>query len=213
MAPLKDITHERFGRLTVLVRAPNNHAGKTQWLCQCDCGQELVVLGASLSNGTTSSCGCYRRDRAAGLNRSHGRRNTLEYRSWRAMKDRCLDKSHIAYPRYGGRGITIHPTWLASFEAFFADMGPRQVGTTLDRIDNDGNYEPGNCRWAPSKTQAGNRRMPKASGKWKLTPETVRMIRELHEAGQSYKDLAEQFYVSPLTARRVVTRVSWAHIP
>lgn len=93
-------------------------------------------------------------------NFKHGRIATPEYRSWTPMKKRCLDPANIGWKRYGGRGITIHPQWM-EFAPFFADMGPRPPGTTLDRINNDGNYEPGNCRWATPKVQANNRRKVK----------------------------------------------------
>lgn len=213
MVAVKDMAGDRFGRLTVVTRADNTPHGKAQWLCRCDCGTERVFRAAQLAEGRTGSCGCYRRERASGLNRSHGRRMAPEYKSWRAMKDRCLNEGHVAYLRYGGRGIQIHPAWRGSFAAFYADMGPRPEGTTLDRVNANGHYEPGNCRWASLHTQAGNKRRPTSHAGWKLTPESVRDIREQRAAGRSCRDLAAEHNVALSTIGGVVARTSWVQVP
>ena len=159
MSTAKDMIGESFGRLTVIARA---FTGKPQaeWYCECECGETVIARGDHLRLGRISSCGCFRREhgRSVGGITTHGESYSLAYSSWRAMLKRCTDESHISYKDYGGRGITVCDQWRASFENFFSDMGDRPEGTTLDRIDNDGNYQPGNCRWADAKTQRSNQR-------------------------------------------------------
>jgi hypothetical protein len=148
ISSLVNLAGNRYERLLV-----KRYCGKSQWLCQCDCGLEVTIRSSSLKSGMTKSCGCYRKE----IN--HGKLNTLEYRSWAMMLTRCTSQNNHAYPDYGGRGISVAPQWY-DFKVFFSDMGVRPSKKhSLDRFpDNDGNYEPGNCRWATQKQQCRNTR-------------------------------------------------------
>lgn len=146
-----------FGRLLVLTRC-KNIGPHTAYLCLCKCGAQTMVRALSLRRGDTTSCGCHRSERQAVLHTTHGKYRTTTYNSWRAMLARCLDKKHPQFSDYGGRGITICEQWR-SFTKFFADMGDRPEGTTLDRKNNEGNYESGNCQWATRIEQNRNKRI------------------------------------------------------
>jgi hypothetical protein len=151
-----DLTGERFGMFTVLREAPRRGPRRV-WLCLCDCGAEVEVFQVSLRAGKSQGCGCRRR--SSKRRKVHGRSKTAEYGIWRKMLERCHNPNDAAYPNYGGRGITICAQWRESFVRFYHDVGPRpSPRPSLDRIDNDGNYEPRNVRWATSKEQTRNRR-------------------------------------------------------
>lgn len=159
---VKDLTGKRFGRLVVASYAGSKD-GNAQWVCQCDCGTESVVAASELTRRTrvsTKSCGCFQREKARSRVTTHGRTKTPEYRSWRGMISRCFRETDRAYSDYGGRGITVCERWRNSFEAFYEDMGDKPAGhrISIERLNNDGNYEPGNCVWATPAKQACNKR-------------------------------------------------------
>lgn len=153
-----DLTGQRFGRLTVIERAPNN-GRRTMWLCKCDCGNEKIIRQEDLHSGKTVSCGCYLHERIT----KHGLCESSTYSTWAEMKDRCYNPNNPGYYRYGGRidkPITVYESWRNDFEAFYSYVSKlphfEEEGYTLNRIDNDGNYEPNNVEWADKYTQMNN---------------------------------------------------------
>jgi hypothetical protein len=124
----------------------------------CDCGKECLILGYKVNIGEKKSCGCLQKIKTTEANKTHGLSRTPEYNIWKAMINRCYDKKNKSYLRYGARGITVCDRWLSSFENFLQDMGKRpSPNLQIDRIDNNGNYEPNNCRWIPHITNSQNR--------------------------------------------------------
>lgn len=152
MGKMRDLTGLRFGRLLVIRRAENDIAGRTMWLCKCDCGNEKIVYGSHLKNGV-KSCGCYRKEKTT----THGGKGTRVHRIWENMKARCYNHNNTAYRRYGGRGIAICAEWK-TFDKFrdWAMSSGYSDELTIDRIDPDGNYCPENCRWVTNKVQQNN---------------------------------------------------------
>ena len=148
-------TVDKFGRLTVVGKAIKRKR-RQRFRCLCDCGRRKVVRKGNLTNGSTKSCGC--------LNKTqNGLSDTKEYNIWNGMIRRCYNIKYKYYKDYGGRGIKICKRWRRSFKNFYKDMGKRPPGKSLDRRDNDGNYEPGNCRWATPTEQARNQRIRKSN--------------------------------------------------
>ena len=161
-----DLTGQRFGRLTVLDISHRLNR-RIIWRCICDCGKETrTATIADLRSGNTRSCGCLSREISSRVNLKHGHTSggkwSPTFRSWADMRTRCFNPNIKKFKNHGGRGITICDRW-DDFQNFLSDMGERPSGLTLDRIDNDGNYEPGNCRWATWSQQNKNRRKFKRS--------------------------------------------------
>lgn len=175
-----------FGRLTVVgpAIAPGKKNGR-HYACICECGNSTVAYGGHLRSGTRVSCGCSMPD----SKRQHGMAKRREYSTWANMKDRCFNPNSAQYEDYGGRGITVCDRWASSFEAFFEDMGRKPHGMSIDRIDNNRGYEPGNCRWAAPVEQANNKRTT-----WMATigGRTMPVSEWARQAGVSYSLLADR---------------------
>ncbi len=156
---------KRFGAWLVKAYAGCNSLGQPSWNCICDCGEERVVVGQTLREGKSVSCGCRKGELIAKAKTRHGQAGnskgqgkTKEYQAWEAMKRRCATRRLPTWLYYGRIGIKVCERWIGSFESFFADMGKCPPRMSLDRIDPYGNYEPSNCRWADAHTQRMNQR-------------------------------------------------------
>lgn len=159
----KDISGERFGRLTAVEHVGTNSSGGALWLCRCDCGSETIVAGKSLRSGNTKSCGCLNRDasteRIVKLNTTHGKSSTRLFKRWCSMLTRCYNQKATNYKDYGGRGIKVCDEWhnFPTFEEWALSNG-YAPNKSIDRIDLNKGYEPGNCRFTTAAMQAENRR-------------------------------------------------------
>ena len=149
----------KFNRLTVLSENGKTNDGKIKWLCMCLCGNYTTVSSTELKNGGTKSCGCYASNLIIERNTTHGLSKMPEYGIWKGIKKRCYNKNETYYSHYGARGIKMCNEWFNSFEAFYNDMGCRPtVNHSIERRENNGNYEKSNCYWATKKEQSANKR-------------------------------------------------------
>lgn len=178
-----DMTGQKFGRMTALEFFAGGGGKKPKWLCRCECGIEKKVTGYQLRSGKTKSCGCLRNDKSSErftrLNTKHGHTGTPSYHVWGEMMRRCERTTHVRYVDYGGRGIKVCERWR-TYESYLADMYPKPgPGYSMDRIDNDGDYSPDNCRWATHGEQARNKRtsvLIEHEGQSKTAPEWSEIV-------------------------------------
>jgi len=153
-----DLSGMRFGRLTVVSQAKSISGGGRRWRCVCTCGNERLVGSHGLIYGESRSCGCFQREDAKQKRTVHGLTGTPTRTSYSRMKRRCYEPGDNSYFYYGARGVKVCERWKHSFANFLEDMGPCPEGMSLDRIDNSGDYEPSNCRWATPTEQNRNKR-------------------------------------------------------
>lgn len=182
MAKWKDITDKQYSLLRVV-----KYLGSSKWECACECGNTTTVTTDRLNSGNTKSCGCLKRSVLGLSTTKHGMAGTRTHRIWKAMRSRCNNKNLPRYKDYGGRGIAVCERW-SKFEHFLADMGEAPDNASIDRIDNNGNYEPANCRWATREEQATNTRT------------------SVCVSGKSIKQLADEAGVSYLTMYKRIKR-------
>ena len=163
MSKINDLTGKKFGKLTVIKYYGSNKYGRALWLCVCDCGNTKIARGGTLISNATKSCGCYNSESAKKRFTKHNLSNTKLYKVWQGMKTRCYDKNFIYYCNYGARGITICDEWKNNFMTFYnwAMANGYKEGLTIDRINNDGIYEPSNCKWSTRAEQNRNKRYNK----------------------------------------------------
>jgi hypothetical protein len=186
---MKDISQHRFGRLIAVRPTGEKRWRVNLWLCLCDCGKEHIAAVNSLKSGLVKSCGCLLRETAKKKATQHGGYGSLTYKSWDAMIQRCTNPNSTAFKNYGAKGVQVCKHWR-QYKNFAKDMGDRPIGTSLDRVDPSGNYEPSNCRWATRITQARNKRTTT------LTYEQAQQIREMYLQGAGPKLISKTLKVT-----------------
>lgn len=180
----RDLSGVRFGRLVAATPSGKTKHGNTLWSCACDCGATALVASGKLISGSTASCGCQRSSESSKRFTTHGMSKRPIYTTWLGMIARCKNKNNGSYSTYGGRGVSVCERWSCSFGNFLADMGDRpSVRHTLERIDNNGDYEPENCRWALASEQSRN----KSNNRWiEIGGEVKTMVDWCRQYGRSF---------------------------
>lgn len=195
---VKTAVGSRFGKWIVVSRTRDSYV-----MCKCDCGTDRELYVSNLTSGKTKSCGCNRQKAMSLATTKHGMYGTPTYRSWSSMLTRCNNSNCKSYPQYGGRGISVCAAWK-NFDCFFADMGKKpKKGMSIERIDNNGNYEPGNCKWATSVEQARNTRRTKI---------TCLDVSQLRDGTVSISELVALRHCAKSTASMAKRGANWEKI-
>lgn len=155
----KDLSNQKFGKLLVVKKSYSKN-NKVYWECLCDCGKTTLVHTSNLRCKRVKSCGCFKIEKLIDRSSTHKQRHTKLYEVWKTIKQRCYNKNNISYKNYGGRGITICDEWLKDYSSFYnwSMQNGYKEGLTIDQINNNGNYEPSNCRWTTRLIQCNNTR-------------------------------------------------------
>jgi hypothetical protein len=198
-----DMQDQHFGRLLVIAESGRDAKGDVTWLCRCDCGGEAVVSGSNLRTGNTTSCGCFRLEQLRKKATRHGKRHTRVYTIWLNMVQRCTNPLNTSFADYGGRSINVCPEWR-NFQQFYADMGDPPDGTSLDRIDVNGDYCKANCQWATKDIQSRNTR---ANRRVTYQGSTKTLIEWSEDLGIDYWTLHARFRRGWSVARAFTTLV------
>lgn len=198
----KQVAGDRFGRWTLVTRIGTVNS-RPSWLCACDCGVTKEMRIENLRRGHSESCGCLQSEIASKQMRTHGRSRTVEHRTWANMLNRCNSPTSKSFLNYGARGIRVCERW-DSFENFYADLGPRPSSAhSIDRIDNNGDYSPENCRWVTNEAQIRNTR------RTRLNEVAVRVLRYLSAHGVSSSRLRAAYGIKGTTLRHVIANRTW----
>lgn len=184
---------DSFGRLTVVSKGKISGRNR-YWICKCECGVTKEICYSSLSRGSTNSCGCLNSELASSRRVKHGLSKTEIYDVWVNMKSRCLNQSNKSFHNYGGRGIKVCERWM-QFDNFFADMGEPPARHEIDRIDNDGDYLPSNCKWSTKQEQCENRRSNK--------------LFTVNKQQKTISQLSREYGINYFTLRARLTKLNW----
>ena len=201
-----DLTGHRYGLLTV-IRKAGMSGSQSLWECRCDCGTTSIKRLGNLRSGQTHSCGHLRSEVTGRLKTKHAMYGTPSYKSWSSMRTRCQNENNHKYPSYGGRGIIVCERWN-SFELFFEDMGERPKGTTLGRINNDGNYDLNNCEWQSNNCQARNKRN---SALFVFNGKSATISEHCEGVGLNYNTVRTRIYSYGWNIERALTSPIYSH--
>lgn len=203
------IIGNKYNLLTVVAEAPThiqpNGKKRVMWECRCDCGNTTVARGDGLKSGGIKSCGCHKAKIKRLEKTTHGMSETLSYKRWRSMRQRCNNSNHPSYKNYGGKGITYDPAW-ENFEEFYKDMGECPAGLELDRINSNKDYCKSNCRWATNETQNQN------TSRVRLNPDLVKYARQQRSIGRTWKSIANELLVSETCIRNACNYLTWKNV-
>lgn len=206
MGKFIDLTGQKFGRLAVIQRAENGKGNNARFKCACDCGRETITLATHLRSGHSTSCGCLAFEKMQEASIKHGMSKTPLHNIWKEMRARCERSSHARFSRYGGRGIKVFEAW-SDYQVFFEYVSPTyKRGMQLDRINNDGNYEPGNVRWVDCSKNVRN------SSCVKINESDAGVIKSLLANGVRQKNIADMFQISKYLVHDIARGRTWKDV-